>query len=264
MLSLRANDKKKTLKDEFIDITLNELAAAYKYVSGLDAETKRYLLNEGETFNDSKLFEFKLKWISLFSDFTIEELRLIPIEGDDFNSLSVDWLYDHCKHFLKQPESYIQLKEFDHKRTTYNIIEPLKTVSGAEMLFGKANFRQWMISSQLTKMIEENKNQGGIPSLITLFALLYSDGNDSSDDVVARSRVFGEVNALYGWSAYFFFVELLEKYNDYFRLSTTKNPPAKIQRVLAQQQLRRLLSKTTIGRLLRSKLPKREFSILQT
>ena len=264
MLNLNANDTKKTLKDEFIDVTLNELASSYKYVSGLDNETKRYLLNDGETFDDSKLFEFKLNWIGLWSDFTVDELRLVPIEGNDVNSLSVNWLYDHCKHFLKQPESYVQLKEFTHKKKTYNIIEPLKTIGGAEMLFGKANFRQFMISSQLTKMIEENKNQGGIPSLVQLFALLYSDGNDSSEDVVQRARVFGEVNALYGWSAYFFFVELLEKYNDYFRLSTTKNPPAPIQRVLAQQQLRRLLSRTTIGRLLLSKLRKLEFSILTT
>jgi len=264
VLSLKANGNNKTLKDEFVDITLNELASAYKYVSGLDAETKRYLINDGETFDDDKLFEFKLKWISLFSDFTVDELRLVPLTGNNLNDLSIDWLYDQCKAFLKQPETYIQLKEFDHKKKTYNIIESLKTISGAEMLFGKANFRQWMISSQLTNMIEKNKDQGGIPSLITLFALLYSDGKDSSEDVVERSKVFGEVNALYGWSAYFFFVELLERYKDYFRLSMTKNPPPPIQRVLAQQQLRRLLSKTTIGRLLRSKLPRREFSILQT
>ena len=95
-------------------------------------------------------------------------------------------------------------------------------------------------------------------------ALLYTDGDDSSEAIVKRSKVFGEVNALYGWSAYFFFVELVEKYKDYFHLSTTENPPAQIQRLSAQQQLKVLLLKTTFGSWLLSKLPKKEFSILTT
>jgi len=263
MLSLKANGQKKTLKDEFVDVTLNELAAAYKYVNGLDSETKRYLLSEGETVNDDKLFEFKLHWISLFSDFSIEDLRLVPLEDSEENSLSVDWLYNHCKAFLKQPESYVTLKEFDFKGVDYHLIKPLKTISGAEMLFGKANYRQFMLGSQLATMVEKNKSEASIGSLTQLFALLYSDGNDSSEDIVRRAGVFGEVNALYGWSAYFFFVELLKRYNDYFHLSTTKNPSQRVKTALARQQLRVLLSKTIFGRLLPSKWLSKEFLILE-
>jgi hypothetical protein len=263
MITLKANGKKKKIKDEFIDVTLNELATSYKYVYALDAETKRYLLEEGENVDESKLFEFKLKWVSMFSNFTVDELRLVPLEGDDDSSLSVEWLYNHCKQFLKQPESYLQLKEFDHKGKTYNLIEPIKTISGAEMLFGNANYRQFMLGSQLASMIEKKKGDSSINSLTQLFALLYSDGNDSSEDIVARSKVFGNVNALYGWSAYFFFVELVERYKDYFRLSTTKNPPAAIQRVSAIQQLKVSLSKTIFGKLLLSKWLKQEYLILK-
>jgi hypothetical protein len=261
MLKLKANDLNKTLKDEFVDVTLNELATAYKYIQGLDSDLKHYLLSKGEKeIPESKLFEFKIHWITLFSDFTKEELRLIPMEG----SISVEWLYKHCEQFMKQPESYVQLKEFDHKKVTYKLIEPLTTISGAELLFGKANFRQFMLGSQLTSMVEANKQQTAISSLVQLFALLYSDGEDSSEEVVKRSKVFGEVNALYGWSAYFFFVELVERYKDYFHLSTTENPPAQIQRLSARQQLKALLSKTTFGSWLLSKLRKKEFSILTT
>jgi hypothetical protein len=264
VLKLKANGISKKLKDEFIDVTLNELAAAYKYVSGLDADLKRYLLASSEAeVNEDKIFEYKLKWISLFSDFTIEELRLVPLEGAD-DSLSVDWLYGHCKHFLKQPKSYLVLKEFKHKGKTYNLIKPLKTISGAEMLFGTANFRQFMLGSQLASMVEKNKTDGGIHSLTQLFALLYSDGNDSSEDVVHRSKVFGEVNALYGWSAYFFFVQLVEKYNDYFRLSTTENPPPAIAKQYLKQQLRVSLSNNAFGKLLPSRWLKQEFTILKT
>jgi hypothetical protein len=261
VLSLKANGDNKELKDEFFDVTLNELASAYKYVNTLSPEMKRYLLKSTDAeVDEGQLFEYKLKWISLFSDFTIDELRLIPLEGD---GLSVDWLYQKCELFLHQPESYVQLKEFKHKGNKYNLIEPLTTIGGAEMLFGKANYRQFMLGSQLASMIEKNKNEGGVGSLTQLFALLYSDGKDSSDDVVRRSRVFGEVNALYGWSAYFFFVELVKKYKDFFLLSTTKNPPHKVQRVLAIQQLKASLSRTIFGRLLPLKWLKQEFLILQ-
>lgn len=265
MIEFNVNDGKKSLKDEFIDVTLNELSNAYKLVSEQDADTKRFLLvKDAKEIDEGKFFEFKLKWVALFSDFSIDELRLIPVDGNELNNLSVDWLYNHCKQFLKQPETYLELKEFKHRGKKYNIIEPIKTISGAAMLFGNANYRQFMLASQLDNMVRSQKNEKGIEGLKQLFALLYTDGNDSSDDVVKRSEVFGEVNALYGWSAYFFFVQLVKKYSDYFRLSMTKNPKPKVARELARQQLKALLLRTSFGKWLLSKLPKREFSILMT
>jgi len=102
------------------------------------------------------------------------------------------------------------------------------------MLFGNANYRQFMLGSQLSNMVNDQKDERSIESLKQLFALLYSDGNDSSEDIVKRSEAFGNVNALYGWSAYFFFVQLVEKYNDFFHLSTTKNPPPRIAKLLLE------------------------------
>jgi len=265
MIEFNVNEGKRKLKDDFFDVTLNELSAAYKFVSKQDADTKRYLLvKDAKEIDKDKFYEFKLKWVALFSDFTVEELRMIPIEGNELKNLSVEWLYDHCKQFLNQPKSYLELKEFKHKRKKYSIIEPIKTISGAVMLFGNGNYRQFMLGSQLTNMVNNQKNEKGIEGLKQLFALLYTDGKDSSEDIVKRAEVFGEVNALYGWSAYFFFVQLVKKYNDYFRLSMTKNPKPRVAQELAIQQLRTLLLKTSFGRWLLLKLPKREFSILRT
>ena len=265
MLSFKANGKRKTLKDEFVDVSLNELSAAYKYVSTLSPELKRHLLNSSTNkIKESELLEFKINWISLFSDFSVEELRLITVKDGDLTDISVEWLYNKCELFLHQPKSYIELKDFKHKGKKYSLIKPLKTISGAELLFGNGNYRQFMLGSQLTSMVENNKNQGGIPSLIQLFALLYSDGNDSGEDVAKRAGFFGEINALYGWSSYFFFVELLEKYKDYFLLSTTKNPPARVMKEYHKQQLSQSLSKTIFGKLPLSKLLKREYSIMET
>ena len=265
MLSLKVNEDSRTIKDEFIDVTLNELSAGYKFIGGLDSETKRYLLTAaGSELENSKLFEFKINWIALFSDLTINELKLIPQVESSYSNLSIDWLYNHCKKFIHQPESYIELKEFEHQGIQYNLIEPLKTISGASLLFGNANYRQFMIGSQLTAVIHDQKNERGIESLKRLLALLYSDGDDLSEDIVKRSEKFGEVNALYGWSAYFFFAQSVERYKDYSPLSTTANPPQKAAAASVKQQLKALLSRTIFGRLWQSKLQKRGFLIRKT
>ncbi len=266
MIALKINNgEKRTLKDEFVDITLNELSKGYELINNQLPVIKNHLIDGKEIVNESDLnqfFEFKLKWVAMFSDFTIEELRLIPMEQSD--SLSVSWLYDKSKLFMQQPQSAIDLKEFKHKGVNYKIIEPVRTISGAVMLFGNANYRQWMIGSQLTTMVEEHKNQRGIEALKQLFALLYTDGNDSSEAVVKRAKIFGEVNALYGWSSFFFFAMLVEKYNDFFHLSMTTNQAAKIQAVIQLEKLKAKLSKAFIGKLLPSKFLNVEFSILES
>lgn len=265
MIALKINNgEKRTLKDEFIDITLNDLSKAYDLVYKQLPVIKNYLIDGKEIVNESDLnqfFEFQLKWVAMFSDFTIEELRLIPMEETD--SLSVSWLYSKCKLFMGQPPTAIDLKEFKHKGVNYKIIEPVRTISGAVMLFGNANYRQWMIGSQLSTMIEEHKSGKGIEALKQLFALLYTDGNDSSEAVVKRAKIFGEVNALYGWSAFFFFAMLVEKYKDFFHSSMTTNMVDKIQTAIQLERLKIKLSKTFIGRSLLSKFLNVEFSILE-
>ena len=59
MLSLKVNNDSRTIKDEFIDVTLNELSDAYKFVGTLDAKTKRSLLaTTDEEIDQNKFFEF--------------------------------------------------------------------------------------------------------------------------------------------------------------------------------------------------------------
>ena len=223
MLSLIANGIEKQLKDEFIDVTLNELAAAYQYIGSLSAEMKRYLLTASEAeIDEEKVIEYKIHWISLFSDLTKDELKLVPT--DAVIGLSIDWLYNHCEQFLHQPISYREFDYFEHNNIKYNLLESTNTIGGAKMLFSKGTFRQFMLGSQLTSAVSEHKNNRGIQSLKQLFALLYSDGDDSSEGIIKRSEIFGEVNALYGWSAYFYFLAVGKEVERIYRLIYDKEP----------------------------------------
>ena len=75
MIALKINNgEKRTLKDEFIDITLNELAKGYELINNQLPVIKNHLIDGKEIVNQSDLnqfFEFKLKWVAMFSDFTI-------------------------------------------------------------------------------------------------------------------------------------------------------------------------------------------------
>ena len=68
MLSLKANGKQKHLKDEFADVTLNELAKAYEFIQGLSPEMKRYLLTDSDAeMDEGQVFEYMISWIELLA-----------------------------------------------------------------------------------------------------------------------------------------------------------------------------------------------------
>lgn len=265
MLKITVGNKKHTVKNEFEDVTLNELATAYKVLNTQDKVIKAYL-TDGEMPNDEfKLIEFKIKWLSLFTTVPIEQLRLIPLHLLP-DSLSLEWLYNETTKFMRAPESALDLKQFKHKGVTYKLIEPLTTISGTQMLLGNANFRQFMLSSQLSQMVEDNKaNERCIESLIQLLAVLYSEDNDDdSDKMRKRAEEFKSVSALYGWSAYFFFVMLVLKYKDYFLSYTKGKLSSKMNQIKAIEEIGGHLSRITIGKFAPLKSLKREYSILKT
>lgn len=260
MLNLIANDTKKQLKSSFTDVKLKELSKAYEILATQSINVLGWLNNDKEC-PEQEMYDFKILWVSLFSNFTTDELKLIPLVATD--SLSLDFLFTQCKFLMYQPKSALDIKEFKIGGKTYKLIESLKTIGGAEMLFGNANYRQWMLSSQLAKIIEENKNEKCIQGLIQLMAVLYTDGDDSDKGLEKRIEAFQEVDALTGWSCYFFFALLLDKYKDFFQSYTNnlKQPLAKKKYLL--EKLKRKLSQTRIGKLLPSRLLNTEFLVLE-
>lgn len=260
MINLTANGAKKYLKTSFTDVTLGQLSDAYGQLAQQSAVILDWL-NKDKECPESDMFEFKMFWVSLFSDFTLSELKLIPMHDKD--SLSVEFLFDQCKLFIYQPKVALDIKEFKLKGKIYKLIEPIRTISGASMLFGNASYRQWMLGNQLSKMVTDNQNDKCIEGLIQLLAVIYTDNEDIEKDLTERVKAFRDVDALTGWSGYFFFALLLKKYSDYFQLSTKSLRLKKVQSQLTLEQSKQRLSKTFIGRLLPSKLLNSEFLILE-
>jgi hypothetical protein len=255
ILKLKIGEHSRKVKTGFEDVTLRELSDAYKWIHTQSFALKAHLFN-GKAVPEAELIEFKINWICKFSDFTANELKLVSFEDLDF-------VFKQVEIFLKVPEVHLDLKEFKYKGRTFKMIEPLRTISGAKLLFGNANYRQWMLCNQLAKIVENRESANCIEGLTQLLAVIYSDGNESNDALEWRAREFENVNALYGWSAYFFFIMLVQKYKDFFQLYTTPTTHIKMKRKLTLEQSKNELSSSRIGKLLPLKWLKSEYLILE-
>ena len=82
MIKLRLNDEKRVVYDSFSDITLQHLRRGYEIFSYQDKDIKNFFLKEGSEIKESKLFDFYIDWLSIFSDLTKNELRNISVESN--------------------------------------------------------------------------------------------------------------------------------------------------------------------------------------
>ena len=262
MINLNANGVKKYINDEYTDVKLFDLSRAFKFLGGQPKSVIEWLQDSEKECDVQEQINFKIGWISFFSNFTIDELKLVPFEVSE-ESLSIDFLFSLCAKFLKQPEAHLDLKEIKIQGKKYSIIEPVKTIAGAKMLFGNANYRQWMLLTQISKIVEENKNEKCIDGLVNLLAVIYTDGDDSDIALKERVEAFKELDALTGWSGYFFFALLLNKYKDFFLSFSNARQSLKGEQKLNLERLKEGFSKTRIGKLLRLKSLRWEFSILE-
>lgn len=264
MINLTVGEDKHWIKNEFIDVKLSELSEAYKLLHRQDKTIQDFVLEDKMPDDEHKLIEFKIKWVAMFCSLSEEQLRLVPLKIYH-DSVSLDWLYSLTEKFFRIPDSALDLKSFRFKGKKYELIKPLTTISGAKMLLGSSNFRMFMLSSQLSQMVEENKSsERCIDNLRQLVAVVYSDGNDDTDSMRKRANDFKDLNALFAWSAYFFFALLVTKYKEFFHLYTKGKLTKEMKKVMSLERLDSGLSKTRIGRYVQSKLPKRECLILQT
>jgi hypothetical protein len=249
MLKLKINNKKHKLKSEFNEVDLNTLKKAYKYLDGLPFDLKAYLEDDTKEVKQSKLLDFKINWIALFSDIDIEVLKLVRVEGAQ--DLSIEFLYDHCKKFIYQPNQYAKISEFKLNGSRYELVKDTQTISGAAIMFGEGTFNQWKLSNMLTQQIQKDINQSTVDCLVQLLAVLYIDNNDNSDEAISRrAKEFYSLDSLTAWSCYFFFVQLVDKWKSFFQFYTEKMSAhnlLKANKMIVKEKLLKLFSEITFG-----------------
>jgi len=260
MIELEFNNKKGRVLTEFREVDLKTLAKGLQIFEDSPLSVQKFFL-EGEDAEEKDIFNFAVKWISNFSTLTAQELRLVnvnPLEGEGY-SISLTGLLYQTKGFLMNPERVEDIEEFIHNGKKYKILEPLKTIGGAKLYFGNASFEQFKLSSMLNDAMSKGIGGLKINSLIQLVALLYSDGDDSEEGLEERIKEFETLDSYAGFSAWFFFAMLSNKYNKFFQ-SCLSSPQEKA--LMNVETWKRNFQNSFIGKLLKMKPQRLEYLIL--
>lgn len=257
MIQLRINsDKVSRIYTEFSEVNLKHIKAAYEMMSFL----KKDELEDFKAFKAMKP-EFMIDWVLIFSDLDREVLENINITSE--TDLSLTQLFDFCRHFGGYPEKYKELKEFKHHGKTYKVIPPLTTISGTQLLFGNASYKQHKLMAQLSSAVDGSTKNKVVESLQQLLAVLYTDGDDTDEGIKKRIEAFKDLDGFTAWSGWFFFVQLTHKYKSFFQSFSSQEGERKGRIKIAVENLRTAISNTFFGKLLKMKWLKAEYSILE-
>lgn len=258
MLKIKVNGSDKLLFTEFKDITLQHLRKAFELVDKQPKEIKDHLIR-GKEIEQKKIYEFAIEWILIFSNLEKKHLLYISLEETPLD-LGIIKMYEMTRLFFYYPSDVKDLREMYHKGKKYKIIEPLRTASGTELLFGNTNYKQYKLMTQLSAKVDDKKNANTVDSLIQLLAVLYTDGDDSDEAVSKRISEFEDIRADIAWSGWFFFALLIDKYRNFFQSYSSQTPRAKM--LILVEQWRRFTSKISFGKYSKMRLQKSEFLVL--
>ena len=260
MIELNYNGKAAKVYTEFEEITLKQLADGFEVFRNSSFSVQNFFL-KGEETDEKQLFEFAVKWVAVFSTIPQKDLRLVNLHPNPENagSVSLIGLLSATKDFLSPPERVQDVEAFKHKGKLYRIIEPLRTIGGAQLYFGNASFEQWKLSNMLNDAMQQGIGRLKVDSLRQLVALLYSNGDDSSEALEQRIADFESLDAGTAYCAWFFFVMLQDKYKTFFQSCLTN--PQNLQK-MKEETYRKQFQSGFIGKLLRMKRPRWEYLIL--
>ena len=258
------NGQKRQLKNLFSDITMSELKTAYGFLNNTHVEILKYLKGENDEINQSKLLDFKIDWICLFSNIKKDELTKLAVVSEI--DLSIDYLFSEVLKFCYFPSEVMDVKEFELNGVTYKLIKEITTISGAKMLFGNGTYNQFKLAQMLARQVKEELTPNVADSLLQLVAVLYSSDGDNSDEAInKRVTEFHQISAMTAYSCLFFFTLLVKRYNAFLRLysSEMETMEKKAMQVVLRQEAEKIsLEKGIFGKLLPFKLQKSKYLIM--
>jgi len=259
MLKISVNGESHKLLTLFTDIDLRHLHSAFSLVEHQEPKIKKHLL-KGEEITQGELYPFMIDWLLIFSDLRREHLENIGIEEGPLD-LGLVKMYEMTRHFLYLPADVFDIKEFEHKGKTYKMLESMRTTKGVELLLGNASYKQFKLMAQLSTSIDKAKSGKGVDALRQLLAVLYTDGKDTDEDISRRVMLFADLNAMTAYSGWFFFVRLTHKYRNFFQLFLSN--PHKAKSIMGLEASKILISKTFIGRFLKTKWLNSDYLVLE-
>jgi len=259
MIKATILNKDYTIRNEWSDNTIKQMSKAHSYLGEIPQWLEHYLYSdEPSSISTSKLLKFYIDWIELFSDIP-RDLLEADIKVEDANDVSLTFLFETVSKFLGEPsENEIGSSEtIVLGKTTYTLIESVKTAGGVDKMLGGATYKHFAESQALANLYQQKKYRKW-EYLSNITAILFRENpNEQYDDslIEMRSKAFENLPVSEAYKGYFFLLNSLNSNQNSLVISLMEKKES-----LLDQSVKKSCS-NFIGRIKPMKLLKRIFSL---
>ena len=207
MIKVTILEKEYKVRNNWEDNTINQLQKPQEYINNLPKWLESYIYKGSNTpVSESKLLDFYIDWIELFSDIPRNLLEEVLAVKDEENSIV--FLFDSVSKFLGEPtqEEIEPNDTITLRGTKYTLIESVKTAGGIDKLLGGATYKHFSEANALAHLFQ-NKNYRKWEYIARITAILFrADPNEqyNEDTIERRSKEFGKLTISEAYKGYFF------------------------------------------------------------
>lgn len=207
MIKVTILDKEYFVRDKWEDNTINQLKKPQEYINNLPKWLESYIYKGSDSaVSDSKLLDFYVDWIELFSNIPRNLLEEVLAVKDEEHSIM--FLFDAVSKFLGEPteKDIVPSDTITLRGTKYTLIESVKTAGGIEKLLGGATYKHFAEANALVHLFQ-NKNYRKWEYIAQITAILFRiDPNEQYNEemIENRAKEFGKLPVSEAYKGYFF------------------------------------------------------------
>ena len=236
MLKVTILDKPYYIRNDWKDNTIKHMTRAQEYINDMPKWLSNYIYSEKpEPVSDSKLLDFYIDWIELFSDIPRHYLES-EISVNKADEISLIEIFNITAKFLGEPSQddigtsdTIKLGKKD-----YVLIKSVKTAGGIEKMLGGASYKHFSESQALSTLFQSKQyRKWSYLSKITAILFRESEDEQYNEDIIdMRASAFENLSISEAYKGYFFLQEHINKLQKSMLTSLTeKKVKAQAQRV---------------------------------
>ena len=215
MLKVTILDKAYNIRNEWQDNTIKQMSKAQDYINQMPKWLSNYIYSEKpKPVSDSKLLDFYVDWIEMFSDIPREYLES-EISVNKADEISLIEIFNITAKFLGEPSQddigtsdTIRLGKKD-----YVLIKSVKTAGGIEKMLGGASYRHFSESQALSTLFQSKQyRKWNYLSKITAILFRESEDEQYNEELIdVRSKAFENLTVSEAYKGYFFLQEHINK-----------------------------------------------------
>ena len=254
MINVTILDKPYHIRNNWEDNTIKQMGTAQQYIDAMPKWLSNYIYSDkDEPVSESKLLDFYVDWIEIFSDIPREYLES-EISVNKADELSLIEIFNMVAKFLGEP-SQDDIGTSDTitlNKKKYVLIKSVKTAGGIDKMLGGASYRHFSESQALSTLFQSKQYRKWI-YLSKITAILFRESEDEqyNEDVIdMRAKAFENLTISEAYKGYFFLQEHINKLQKSM-LTSLMEKKAKAQAQRANPLLRIFTGKIKPIRLLK-------------